>query len=220
MNNYDKIINLCVNEYVNILSKEHELTKIINNNKNYTVKNINNNMYLYKQKEGKCKYIKKITENEINRYRNLDIKRELKETKKEKDKIKKILKEFPLFNPKDDEAFKSKYQHELLNNNDEKFVKKIINEKIIERYYIEEKYFEALYLLSMIKTIKKEAIKKDNKFLSLIDLFKLEEIKYPRDVELLCKLENDNKHKKNALKLALPEFLKHNIVEVNIHNVI
>ena len=48
---------------------------------------------------------------------------------------------------------------------------------------------------------------------------KLKYIIFPRDVNTITALNDNSKAKENALKNAIPEFLKYNIVETDIRNV-
>lgn len=49
---------------------------------------------------------------------------------------------------------------------------------------------------------------------------KLTDVMYPSDVVALSVVQKSEKPKQEALREALPEFLKYNIVESNIRNVI
>ena len=53
-----------------------------------------------------------------------------------------------------------------------------------------------------------------------IQNYKLEETVYPADILIMCAAAGNDSAKKRALKEAIPEFLKFNIVESDIRNVV
>lgn len=118
------------------------------------------------------------------------------------------------------QEFRSEMCHKLKRQGDENFIKEILESNIIKKYYDKKWYEEALYLLSMI-----DYLSNDNNIPLVKDYDKYRHMKlnktiYPRDIELISKIKKDNNIKKSANKNAIKEFKDHNIIEVNIRDVI
>ena len=117
------------------------------------------------------------------------------------------------------ETFKSNVCHAVKNLGDKRFIAETLEGGMIRKLYMWEWFPECLYLLAMLDYISKE---------NGIDICadyddlrerKLNEIVYPISVLTLCKYLGNDDAKKAALKNAIPEFLKYNIVEAEIRNV-
>lgn len=48
---------------------------------------------------------------------------------------------------------------------------------------------------------------------------RMKNIIYPAGILILCSVHGDESYKERSLKKAIPEFLRHNIVEAEIRNV-
>ena len=81
-------------------------------------------------------------------------------------------------------------------------------------------YPEAMYLLAMLDYISRE----NN--IPLCDEYddmrtkKLAAIVYPRSVLALCAASKEDSAKEKAVRSSIPEFMRHNIVESEVRNVI
>ena len=117
------------------------------------------------------------------------------------------------------EEFKSEMCHKLKSYGDLNFIKYILEENLILTYYNKSWLEETLYTLALLDYISSEnniPIAKEYNFLRNK---KLKKIIYPRDVNIMSKLNKSNKYKILAKKNSIPMFLKYNIVEVDIRNV-
>lgn len=120
----------------------------------------------------------------------------------------------------DFELFKSEVCHELKRLGDKRFIVKVLKSSDIRTYYEEKKYEECFYLLAMVDHISKLNNIPICSEYSDIRKYKLPEIIYPCGVLALCAIFNSEEPKEKALKEAIPEFLRYNIVEAEIRNVV
>jgi hypothetical protein len=119
----------------------------------------------------------------------------------------------------DFEIFKSNICHKLKEKGDLMFLKNMLESGEVIKLFEKNWHRECFYLLAMIDYLSKE------NGISLYEGYdplrtgKMEEIIYPAETIMLCYLKKSDKLKKQALKEAIPEFLKYNIVETDIRNV-
>ena len=118
------------------------------------------------------------------------------------------------------DLFKSNVCHKIKEMGDISFMIELLESNEI-RYYEEKKWYpECLYLLAML-----DYLSRVNNF-PLINEFddlrryKLQKVVYPSGIVVLDALSNDKDIKTDALKNAIPEFLRFNIVESDIRDVI
>lgn len=118
------------------------------------------------------------------------------------------------------EIFKSNICHRLKELGDVNFIEDLLSSNEIDDYYDLNWYPECLYLLAMLDYISRinniEICPEYNKFRKM----KLSSIIYPSSVLMLDMAENTNRHKKTALKNAIDEFKRFNIVENDVRNVV
>ena len=118
------------------------------------------------------------------------------------------------------ELFKSNTCHRLKELGDIDFVIDTLESKIIISYMDRKWYPEAMYLLAMLDYISRE----NN--IPLCDEYddmrtkKLAAIVYPRSVLALCAASKEDSAKEKAVRSSIPEFMRHNIVESEVRNVI
>lgn len=118
------------------------------------------------------------------------------------------------------DLFKSNVCHKLKELGDIGFLLDTLHDDQIREYYHKKWYPECFYLLAMLDMVSKE-----NNFplcAEYDDLRtkKLTDVIYPSGVVALSVVQKSEKPKEEALREALPEFLKYNIVESEIRNVI
>ena len=118
------------------------------------------------------------------------------------------------------EVFKSNVCHRLKRMGDIDFMMDLLESGTIWEYYNKKQYPECLYLLGMLDYLSRE-----NNIPQCSDYDKLRETRlnktiYPSGALALYNLTKDEKDKETALKNAIPEFLKFNIVEGDVRNVI
>ncbi len=118
------------------------------------------------------------------------------------------------------ELFKSSICHRLKEKGDIAFVIDLLQSKEIRTYYNRKWYRESLYLLAMLDYISRvNEIPLCNEYDDLRQA-KLEKTIYPTGVLALSAALRDDQPKKQAEKDAIPEFMRFNIIENEVRNVI
>lgn len=115
----------------------------------------------------------------------------------------------------DFESYRSDIQHEILRLGQLNFLLKTLKSNIIQDMYKYNLKMEALYLVSTIDYLSRmnniSLVNTYDKYRKL----KCKNVIFPKD--LLLGSENE---KKKAIQDSIPEFIEHNIVEVDFLNVI
>ena len=117
------------------------------------------------------------------------------------------------------ETFKSNICHHVKDMGDMDFLINTIKTDKIYEYLEKQWYREALYLLGMVDYLCRE-----NDVPLLEDYDKLRKLKlnktlYPAGIVILCTVLGSEEPKNRSLQEAIPEFLRHNIVESEIRNI-
>ena len=118
------------------------------------------------------------------------------------------------------ELFKSNVCHWLKEEGDIDFLIQVLESDLIRKYYNRKGYLESFYLLGMLDYISRI---NDVPMCSEYDDLRqqrMQEIVYPVGVLLTARVLGDESIKEQALKEAIPEILRFNIVESDIRNVI
>ena len=118
------------------------------------------------------------------------------------------------------ELFKSNVCHWLKEEGDIDFLIQVLESDLILKYYNRKWYLESFYLLGMLDYISRI---NDVPMCSEYDDLRqqrMQEIVYPVGVLLTARVLGDESIKEQALKEAIPEILRFNIVESDIRNVI
>lgn len=118
------------------------------------------------------------------------------------------------------ELFKSNVCHWLKEEGDIDFLIQVLESDLIRKYYNRKWYLESFYLLGMLDYISRI---NDVPMCSEYDDLRqqrMQEIVYPVGVFLTARVLGDESIKEQALKEAIPEILRFNIVESDIRNVI
>ncbi|MFQ9046818.1 MAG: XRE family transcriptional regulator [Anaerobutyricum hallii] len=118
------------------------------------------------------------------------------------------------------ELFKSNVCHWLKEEGDIDFLIQVFESDLIRKYYNRKWYLESFYLLGMFDYICRI---NDAPICSEYDDLRrqrMQEIIYPTGVLLTARVLGDESIKEQALKEAIPEILRFNIVESDIRNVI
>lgn len=118
------------------------------------------------------------------------------------------------------ELFKSNVCHWLKEEGDIDFLIQVLESDLIRKYYNRKWYLESFYLLGMFDYICRI---NDVQICSEYDDLRrqrMQEIIYPAGVLLTARVLGDESIKEQALKEAIPEILRFNIVESDIRNVI
>jgi len=117
------------------------------------------------------------------------------------------------------ENFKSSVCHMVKRMGDLDFLIHILESDDIMKLYKKEWFPESLYLLAMVDYLSRE----NNLPLALeyndIRRARLHEILYPAGTLVLCAFTGSDHYKELSVSEAIPEFMRHNIVESEIRNV-
>ncbi|MBQ7292674.1 MAG: helix-turn-helix transcriptional regulator [Clostridia bacterium] len=119
----------------------------------------------------------------------------------------------------DFEIFKSNICHLIKDNDEIDFMLNTINSDDIRRYWEKKWYPEAFYLLAMLDYLSREnEIPICNKY-DDIRIHSLKTTIYPRDVEIIAKIDKNSDIKERSRRESIPEFIRFNIVESEVRNV-
>lgn len=116
--------------------------------------------------------------------------------------------------------FRSETCHRLKRQGDLAFIRELLETDEIRALYDRQWYFECLYLLAMLDYVSRENDLPLCSQYGDLRRAKLAELVYPMDVELAADLAHDDALKETSVRNAIPEFLRHNIVEGNVRDVI
>lgn len=120
----------------------------------------------------------------------------------------------------DFELFKSNTCHRLKEIGDTEFVIELLEQDEIRKYYNKKWYPESLYLLAMLDYVSDENdIPLCTQYNDMRKM-KLKTILYPASVLVAAKVSNNNKIKTQSVKDSIPEFIRFNIVETDVRNII
>ncbi len=117
------------------------------------------------------------------------------------------------------ELFKSNTCHQVKDMGDIPFVIQLLQSDQIRKLYEKKWYPEALYLLAMLDYLSRENNIPVCKNYNDIRNAKLQKLLYPSCVTILCKTMKSDAPKEDCLRLAIPEFLRFNIIECEVRNV-
>ena len=117
------------------------------------------------------------------------------------------------------ELFKSNTCHMVKDMGDIPFIIQLLETNQIRKLYEKKWYPEALYLLAMLDYLSRENNVPVCNNYNDIRVAKLQRLVYPSSVVLLCKTLKSNAPKEECYRMAIPEFLRFNIVESEVRNV-
>ena len=120
----------------------------------------------------------------------------------------------------DFEIFKSNVCHRLKELGDIDFLIEVLEKKYIEDYYEKKWYRESLYMLAMLDYISRENnVPLCTKYERLREA-RIEKTIFPASIIALAEATNDSSVKEEALRAAIPEFRRFNIIENEIRDVV
>lgn len=117
------------------------------------------------------------------------------------------------------EIFKSNICHRVKDMGDIPFVIDLLQSNQIRKLYEKKWYPEALYLLAMLDYLSRENHIPICKNYNDIRAAKLQQLVYPSSVIIMCKALKSDAPKEECIRMAIPEFLRFNIVESEVRNV-
>lgn len=113
----------------------------------------------------------------------------------------------------DTDLFRSEVQHKLKSMSDLEFIDFVLSNNLIEEYYNKDRLFEACYLYALLKHLFRINKITNFKTIKNIESIKFNKLIVPRDYIVYEFLQEKSKK-------PIKEFLKHNIYEVNVKNVV
>ena len=120
----------------------------------------------------------------------------------------------------DFELFKSNTCHKLKELGDIEFIIELLEDDTIRKYHNKKWHPESLYLLAMLDYLSRENdIPICTQYDDLRNL-KLKNVLFPASVMALAKVAENDEIKNLSMKEAIPEFMRFNIVESEVRNVI
>lgn len=118
------------------------------------------------------------------------------------------------------EIFKSNTCHHVKDMGDLDFIIEVLQNDEIRKLYNKKWYLESLYLLAMIDYLSSENdIPLCTKY-NDIRAMKLEKPVFPAGVIIASEVTKSDEPKKEALRKAIPEFMRFNIVESEVRSVV
>lgn len=117
------------------------------------------------------------------------------------------------------DVFKSNVCHQVKALGDIPFIIQLLQSNQIRELYEKKWYPESLYLLAMLDYLSRENNVPICKNYNDIRSSKLQKLVFPSSVVILCKTMKSDKPKEDIIRMAIPEFLRFNIVESEVRNV-
>lgn len=117
------------------------------------------------------------------------------------------------------DVFKSNVCHIVKDKGDIEFIVETLESNEIRRLYNKKWYPEALYLLAMVDYLSRENDVPLCKNYSDIRSCRLQTPLYPASLVLTSEALKTEKYKEESRAHAIPEFMRHNIVESEVRNV-
>ena len=118
------------------------------------------------------------------------------------------------------ENFKSTICHRIKELGDLNFIVDTLKSNDIRKYYRRKWYPECLYLLAMLDYISRENNISICSEYDDIRRYKLEKIIYPASIMALSIASKSTDPLERAKKEAIPEFMRFNIIESDVRNVV
>ena len=118
------------------------------------------------------------------------------------------------------ENFKSSICHRLKNQGDINFLIHTLETNEIRKLYDRQWHLESLYLMAMVDYISRE---NDLPLCTNYDDIRnarLQETVYPVGIIVRCLTSGSEQPKQDSVKFAIPEFMRHNIVESEVRDVV
>ena len=119
----------------------------------------------------------------------------------------------------DFELFKSQICHRVKREGDIDFIINVLQSDDIAMYFEKKWHPECLYLLAMIDYLCRIHDMPLVPWYDDLRKAKFNDILYPMGILIQCWVSKDEKFKEESLEEAIPEFLRHNIVESRIRDV-
>jgi len=126
-----------------------------------------------------------------------------------------------IFEHRDDfETFKSNICHLVKSMGDLDFIIEILESDKIRKLYEMKWYLESLYLLAMIDYLSRENDMPLCNNYNDLRRAKLRKPIFPASIVILSSVSESDEPKEESIKKAIPEFMRFNIVEAEVRNVV
>ena len=117
------------------------------------------------------------------------------------------------------EWFKSEVCHRVKREGDLEFIINVLQSCEIRELYNKKWYPESLYLLAMVDYLSRENDLPNCSDYNDIRELRMQNVMYPAGVLVKCSAFGDERFKQESVENAIPEFIRHNIVEAEVRNV-
>lgn len=118
------------------------------------------------------------------------------------------------------DTFKSTVCHTVKEYGDLKFIADTLTSNVIRQMFDERKYPESLYLLAMVDYLSRENHIPLYKNYNDIRSGRLKNTLYPSSIIAKAVFMKDDSIKEKAKKESIPEFIRFNIVEAEVRNIV
>ena len=120
----------------------------------------------------------------------------------------------------DFDLFKSNVCHRLKELGDTEFLIDLLDSGIIRQYYDKQWYPEALYLLAMLDYVSRVNVVEQCADYDDLRNKKLQETIFPSSIIAQAHVTGDETIKSKAIEESIPEFIRFNIVEKDIRDIV
>ena len=117
------------------------------------------------------------------------------------------------------ENFKSAVCHKVKRLGDLRFIIETLKSNEIRKYFDMQWFLESFYTLAMVDYISSENNLPLSEEYDDIRQARLHETVYPAGILVMSSFSGDERYKHECVSEAIPEFMRHNIVESEIRNV-
>ncbi len=115
--------------------------------------------------------------------------------------------------------FKSEVCHEVKRKGELKFIEEILKSNIIRSYYVQLRYERSLYLLGMLDYLSRKNNLPICSDYNDLRHKKFKEPIFPQSLLIRAEVMHDDSIKTDAVKNAIPEFIRFNIVENEVEDI-
>jgi len=118
------------------------------------------------------------------------------------------------------ENFKSAICHRVKRIGDLSFIEETLLSNDIRKFYDKKWYLESLYLLAMVDYLSRENNLPQALEYNDIRSLRLQKTVYPAGILTLSIFSGNDYYERMSVSESIPEFIRHNIVESDIRNVV
>lgn len=116
-------------------------------------------------------------------------------------------------------TFVSNLQHQIKSEGAIQFIRSCITSDLAERCFLEKQYAKGLYVVAAVDYLCRISELPLYEGYTEMRNWKLDEVKYPEDIEMINDAELKEKLKAQCMEECLPEFKRANIMEKGIDHV-